>query len=190
MKSKKDLLWSILSLYGAFYTLLYFGYGFIIHLSHASYSVISISAILLPFVFLLFILLVLWKYLKFRNKEKIKIVFLSIIIVGVIPPLYCIIMMGLNENKANFTTGKWMENPSGRVYIVDNLVNTYELKGKTKREIHILLGKPTENAYFEEDDNIVYYLGDERGLISIDSEWLVISFNNREKVVKYEILTD
>jgi len=40
------------------------------------------------------------------------------------------------------------------------------------------LGNETENAYFKEANNFVYYVGDERGLASIDSEWPVIKFNN------------
>lgn len=41
-----------------------------------------------------------------------------------------------------------------------------------------LLGDETNTDYFKEVNNIVYYLGDERGFISIDSEWLVIMFDN------------
>ncbi|GKU82959.1 hypothetical protein NCCP28_23550 [Niallia sp. NCCP-28] len=73
---------------------------------------------------------------------------------------------------------------------MDNLLNDYELKELTKSDIISLLGPSTETDYFKEDNNIVYYLGNERGLISIDSEWLVINFDNNEKVTKYNVLTD
>lgn len=53
----------------------------------------------------------------------------------------------------------------------------------------VILGPDTENAYFKEIDNMVYYLGPERGLISIDSEWLVIEFDNNT-VVDYHIKRD
>jgi outer membrane protein assembly factor BamE (lipoprotein component of BamABCDE complex) len=74
--------------------------------------------------------------------------------------------------------------------MVDDLLNEYKLVGKTKDGVSTLLGTPTATEYFKNENNIVYYLGDERGLISIDSEWLVISFNSNQKVIKYEIHTD
>ena len=60
----------------------------------------------------------------------------------------------------------------------------------TKDEVISLLGTPPETEYFKSHNNIVYYLGFERGLISIDSEWLVIDFDDNEKVNKYQVLTD
>ncbi|QGQ45941.1 hypothetical protein [Metabacillus sediminilitoris] len=58
-------------------------------------------------------------------------------------------------------------------YMVDDLMNDFELNGKTKEEVMSLLGAPSETEYFKEENNMVYYLGYERGLVSIDSEWLV-----------------
>ncbi|MDP1417231.1 hypothetical protein Q8G35_02285 [Peribacillus simplex] len=52
----------------------------------------------------------------------------------------------------------------------------------------MLLGSPTE--YFKENDHVVYFLGAERGIIRIDSEWLVILFDGSDKAVKLERLTD
>lgn len=99
-------------------------------------------------------------------------------------------MLGINEYKTNFTTGKWIENMSGRVDMVDDLLSTYDLTGKTKSEVMTLLGQPTDTEYFKSEKNIVYYLGNERGIISIDSEWLVIDFDNSEKVQDYDVRTD
>lgn len=65
----------------------------------------------------------------------------------------------------------------------------HELIGKTKEEVITLLGSPAETEYFKEEDN-VYYLGAERGIISIDSEWLVIWFDGNEQAVKFELRTD
>ncbi|WP_157967909.1 hypothetical protein [Paraliobacillus sp. X-1268] len=76
------------------------------------------------------------------------------------------------------------------MYIVDDLINTYDLKGKTKSEVMTLLGPPNETEYFKTEKNIVYYLGDERGFIPIDSEWLVIDFDGNEKVNNYVVRTD
>ena len=70
------------------------------------------------------------------------------------------------------------------------ILNKYELKGKTKDEVMTKLGSPSGAGYFKKDNNIIYYLEDERGLVSIDSEFLVIWLNKSGKVQKYEIQRD
>ncbi|MDL0435874.1 hypothetical protein QQB53_08790 [Niallia sp. SS-2023] len=53
-----------------------------------------------------------------------------------------------------------------------------------------MLGSNIEMNYFKEDDNIVYHLGMERGLVSIDSEWLVIHLDDNRVADKVEVVTD
>ncbi|MGP7816764.1 hypothetical protein [Niallia sp. 01092] len=190
MKSKENVLWSIFKLYGILYVLLYIGYIFIINILDSSYSIVSIPAILVPYVFLLFFLFVLWKYTNWRTERKAKTKFITRTTIGIIPPLFCAIILGVNEYKSNFSVKKWLINESERVYMVDDLLNEYELIGMTKKEVSTLLGPTEADDYFKEENNIVYYLGNERSLISIDSEWLVITFDENKKVVKYEVVTD
>ncbi|MDV7763547.1 hypothetical protein [Peribacillus sp. CSMR9] len=104
--------------------------------------------------------------------------------------LYCVVILGVNEYESRFTTERWLNDDEGRVYLVDDLLNDHELIGKTKEEVITLLGSPAETEYFKEEDNVVYYLGAERGIISIDSEWLVIWFDGNEQAVKFELRTD
>ena len=103
---------------------------------------------------------------------------------------YSVVMSGVNEYESRFTTERWLNDDEGRVYLVDDLMNEHELIGMTKEEVITLLGSPTETEYFKEKDNVVYFLGAERGIIRIDSEWLVIWFDGRDKAVKYELRTD
>jgi len=172
------------------YIIVYIGYSFYINLLHISYSIISLLAILLPLIILFIIQWILWKYTDVRNKKKVKTRFITISILSFIPVIYCVVILGVNEYKSNFTTERWLNNPGERVYLIDDLLNEYKLIDKTKTEVHTLLGSPTETEYFKDENNIVYHLGNERGLISIDSEWLIIWFNDNEKVTKYEIVTD
>lgn len=123
--------------------------------------------------------------MKKKNGRKEKKKFLTIAAVTMIPPLICAILLGINEQQSNFTNEKWLNHPGERVNIVDDFLNDYELKGMPKDEVTALLGMPTVT----EDNKIVYYLGGERGFISIDSEWLVISFNSSGAVETYEIET-
>jgi hypothetical protein len=52
-----------------------------------------------------------------------------------------------------------------------------------------MLGEPPASEYFKEWD-IAYNLGAERGLFSIDSEWLVIRLNNSGVVTEAAIVRD
>ena len=75
-----------------------------------------------------------------------------------------------------------------RIRMVDDLLKTHTLIGMTKEQINELLGVPPETSYFREYD-YVYWLGPERGLFSIDSEWLVIKFENN-KAIEAKIVRD
>jgi hypothetical protein len=89
-----------------------------------------------------------------------------------------------------FNQEKWVNKPSERVDMIDSMLSEVELKGKTKTEIIKLLGVEEEKAYFKEPNNLVYYLGEERGFVSIDSEWLVLWFDDKGRVTDCEIKTD
>lgn len=90
----------------------------------------------------------------------------------------------------SFDQDRWFNQPAERVDMVGNLLSEVPLKGMTRDEIIALLGEQEEEVYFKEQNNLVYYLGDERGFISIDSEWLVIWFDEENRVTDYEIKTD
>lgn len=179
-----------LSLYVLLYALIYFIYIFYINFVHVSISLMSISALLLPFVLLLFFQWISWKYTDQHNKRKIKIRFIVISGLGFSLLFYCVFRLGVNEYESRFTAERWLNDDEGRVYLVDDLIKDHELIGKTKEEVFTLLGSPTETEYFKEKDNVVYYLGAERGIIRIDSEWLVISFDGSDKAMKYDLRTD
>ena len=88
-----------------------------------------------------------------------------------------------------FSTERWKRLPEKRVEMVDNLLEKYELVGMTHEEVMALLGKDTNTQYFKTESNIVYYLGPERGLIRIDSEWLVLDFQE-DRVSEVNIRRD
>ncbi len=76
-----------------------------------------------------------------------------------------------------------------RLGMADRLVARESLLGKSRAEVVALLGDPTETEYFHEWD-LVYWLGPERGFISIDSEWLVVRFGDGGTVADYRIVRD
>ena len=73
--------------------------------------------------------------------------------------------------------------------MVDDLIAQRRLKGRTRAEVVALLGEPRPTVYFQNYD-LVYWLGPERGWISIDSEWLVFRLDATRRVAEYRLVTD
>jgi hypothetical protein len=78
---------------------------------------------------------------------------------------------------------------SARLEMADRIVARRMLDGKTRVEVLSMLGEPPKTGYFS-DWNLVYWLGAERGFVSIDSEWLVVRFDADERVSEYRIVRD
>ncbi|WP_428909943.1 hypothetical protein [Niallia sp. Krafla_26] len=184
MKFDPSLFWQLLKMFFGLYLCLYLAYILYIYVFHISYSVVSVSAILLPAIFLLIMLV------AFRKNKKMQKEYKTIRNLGIMAPILCMGILGFYEYQTTFTTEKWLNSDKEKVYMVDDLLENYTLKDMTKDELTSLLGAPIETEYFKSDNNVVYYLGDERGLISIDSEWLVIDFDSRGRVANYQVLTD
>ncbi len=78
---------------------------------------------------------------------------------------------------------------SVRLRMADDLVDNKKLIGLTRQEVVARLGDPPKTEYFKEFD-LVYYLGPERGFISIDSEWLVLKLSRDGRVERAAIARD
>ena len=78
-------------------------------------------------------------------------------------------------DSANWKAENRRDAAGSRVRMVDNLLRTRKLVGMSRTQPEDLLGVPPATAtdYFREYD-YVYWLGPERDLLSIDSEWLVV----------------
>lgn len=76
-----------------------------------------------------------------------------------------------------------------RTQMIDDFLATHDLPGMTREQVTALLGEPPETEYFNGWD-MVYWLGPERGLFSIDSEWLVLRFGEDARVAEYAVVTD
>jgi len=78
---------------------------------------------------------------------------------------------------------------SVRLRMADDLVDNKKLIGLMRQEVVARLGEPPKTEYFKEFD-LVYYLGPERGFMSIDSEWLVMKLGPDGRVVRATIARD
>jgi hypothetical protein len=72
---------------------------------------------------------------------------------------------------------------------VDDLIAHTPIRGRSRADIVALLGEPSKTAYFKDYD-LVYWLGPERGLMSIDSEWLVMRLDSLGRVSDFRLVTD
>ncbi|HMG47450.1 MAG TPA: outer membrane protein assembly factor BamE [Allosphingosinicella sp.] len=76
-----------------------------------------------------------------------------------------------------------------RIEMIDALLWTRDLHGMSRAEVERLLGRPPASLYFTDWD-YVYRLGMERGLFSIDSEWLVLRFGRDDRVSEWALVRD
>ncbi|MBI5349175.1 MAG: hypothetical protein HZB77_07640 [Chloroflexi bacterium] len=101
-------------------------------------------------------------------------------------------------NHQKFDSEIW-RNPNSARYVsydltprqrmLDDVVENV-LPGSTQDEIETLLGESTNTGYFSRSErDLIYVLGAERGL-GVDSEWLLIWFDDSGNFERYEITTD
>ncbi|MCZ8532686.1 hypothetical protein [Psychrobacillus psychrodurans] len=171
------------------YSLLFLGLAVFIAFFYATFSILSLSAVLVPlFLFLMFIL-ILWKYSYLKHAQIGRTLLLVFAILSFIPPLFLIGMLGKNEEKLNFTTEKWLNYPDDRRYIVYDFLQENKIAGQTKEDIQKQLGVPEKNSFYSEQNAIEYLLGLELGFIQMDSSYLIIWFDEEDKVIDYEIVS-
>lgn len=77
-----------------------------------------------------------------------------------------------------------------RLRMADAIIDSGVLIGKTKVEVDNMLGPQTNTDYFRPQYKYVYWLGAERGWMSIDSEWLVLNFGSDGTVSEARIVRD
>lgn len=144
---------------------------------------VSIPAIITPFI-----VLGIWSLLSLKgnpNKSK-KLKHKRIVLVGIIPPLLCLVLLGINEYNSDFNLERWSNKANDRVYMIDDLLDKYEFKGMTQTKIYKLLGNPDSKT----DNTLIYFLGNERGLVRIDSEQLMIKLNEENVVIDHRVTTN
>ena len=100
------------------------------------------------------------------------------------------------SNRLSFDAAAWKASLSAptetepiRLRMVDDLLHRHKLVGMTHDELTALIGTPPKTDYFR-DYQFVYWLGPERGYMSIDSEWLAVRFGPDDRVSEARIVRD
>jgi hypothetical protein len=76
-----------------------------------------------------------------------------------------------------------------RIRMVDDLLQRHQFRGMTREQVTALIGEPDDTPYFKDWD-MVYWLGPERGFMSIDSEWLVFRLGDQKTVKDFRVVRD
>lgn len=76
-----------------------------------------------------------------------------------------------------------------RLAMIDDLMERHSLRGLSRDSVERLLGPGDPTASWRDWD-LVYHLGPERGLMRIDSEWLVVDFDADGRVRDYRLVRD
>lgn len=121
-------------------------------------------------------------------------------LVGGILLLVAIVYVSLSRTaEMPFEQKTWLNGTNGnqmyfpRLTMADDLIETKKLDGLSRNQVVELLGEPSmENIQWSKDDyfGLVYHLGPERGFMSVDSEWLGISFGGNNVVKYYKLVRD
>ena len=92
-----------------------------------------------------------------------------------------------------FDSDRWKQVERGdgqaRIHMIAHLMWSRKLDGLSRSELVALLGAPSNAGYFRDRD-YVYWLGNERSLLSIDSERLVVDVDASGRVAHYEVVRD
>jgi len=154
----------------------------------------SLLNIILVFI-CIFVTVLFW-----RQNNKVAIV-LSIILTILIVifhkqikipiSFYGIDEINKSSNTLPFISSKWRDSslvhsdPPVRIGMIENFVMYYKPYQKNKVEIIKLLGKPDYSEELKEWD-LVYWLGEEQGLINSYSHWFVIEFDSSGLVSEFQ----
>lgn len=96
-----------------------------------------------------------------------------------------------------FDRQAWLDGARGvpsqdapRLRMADGLIRDGRLIGMTGAQVDALLGPQNQTENFRPEYAYVYWLGAERGYISIDSEWLVLKLGRDGKVAEARLVRD
>jgi hypothetical protein len=114
-------------------------------------------------------------------------------------PMYAFLSAPLPEDRCpgheRFNAEVWRDTVAAfsrmapRGCMVDDLLQHHRLRGLDRAGLVGLLGQPPRTGYFSDYD-LVYWLGPERGFMSIDSEWLAIKLDPAGRVAEARLVTD
>lgn len=96
-----------------------------------------------------------------------------------------------SQRPGRFRKRGWLEvtpDDDDRLVMADDLIKRGRLKNMTRAAVQKLLGAATPTDRFP--GALAYKLGLERSYMPVDFEWLVIQFDDKDRVSQFWIATD
>lgn len=112
--------------------------------------------------------------------KKVKYIIITLFILGIS------LRVVRYKYESTFSTKRWIKYEEKRDLMVEDMLEKYDLVGKSKEQIIELLGEETGHPFLNEQNNLVYILGN-NSRWGIDEYWLIITFEN-EVVSNVEIV--
>ena len=109
--------------------------------------------------------------------------------------LFALVLGGCSLSGERFDSEQWKAGAAERNTVgtrwtmVKDLQRRHSLVGMSRPEVLDLLGDSDSTSKFADYD-FVYWLGAERGFVSIDSEWLVLRLDSAGTVAEARVVTD
>ena len=123
---------------------------------------------------------------NYPKRSVIFLVFLLLIFIGYITYFS---PLPFNQEIWNSKKDGSLDTYKIRHRMADGLLMMDSLIGMKKSDVIKLLGTPPNTSYFHTWD-LVYRLGIERGLFSIDNEWLVLKVDDTDSIIEASLVSD
>lgn len=127
-----------------------------------------------------------------RARKWLKVAALLVLSAAIAAWLVTLTPMWRNR-PIRFESARWLATPaiigknSLRQRMVDDLLRSRQLEGKTHAEVLQLIGTPDQTGYPGKHD-LVYMTGPERdSFIGIDYEWLIVTLDETGRVVSVRL---
>lgn len=84
---------------------------------------------------------------------------------------------------------RYYSEPYPRQQMLESVRSEVLVTGQSKEDVVDRLGPPTDTEKFA-DHGLVYWIGPEKGVISVDYQWLVIDFDEKGGLSSVAVTTD
>lgn len=132
------------------------------------------------------------------KKNKSRIILIVLAFIGVL------VLFSVNySNEHTFTADKWINSPSERYLIVNDMVKRSDIKNMNRKQIIELLGDPEPKAsrpgmavrlidkkfaYLDTSDCIFYFINGTKNKMPEEIKGFYIRFDENDKVADYSII--
>lgn len=106
--------------------------------------------------------------------------------------LGCLLLFSCSAETSEFDQTRWMNadlTGRERAEMLPSFLREHPLEGLSREQVEALLGEPTQTDKWRGAD-MIYVLGNDGSYTPIDNEWLLITLDQRGRVISFERAVD